>query len=169
MAALRRKRDDTVEARIREALRALRTILQFDDFEAELVEFREESGLAVLRVGGGCADCDMHAARLGQGIEGQGRFRGQRRQNGRQLWQPSFARGDGPMRPFARCMQDRRVGETGWKASAEGATAPETLRQKDLVADQIWKETVESPAARIRAPPHRSRRHPNAIHGPPKE
>ena len=75
MAALRRKRDDTVEARIREALRALRTILQFDDFEAELVEFREESGLAVLRVGCGCADCDMHAARLGQGIEAHLRTR----------------------------------------------------------------------------------------------
>jgi Fe-S cluster biogenesis protein NfuA len=77
MAALRRKRDDraAVEARIREALGALRTILQIDAFEAELVEFREESGLAVLRVGGGCADCDLHAARFAQGIEAHLRTR----------------------------------------------------------------------------------------------
>lgn len=77
MAALRRKGSDraAVEARIRDALASLRTILQFDAFEAELVEFREASGLAVLRIGGGCTDCDMHAARLGQGIEAHLRTR----------------------------------------------------------------------------------------------
>ena len=77
MAALRRKSSDraAVEARIQDALASLRTILQFDGFEAELVEFHEDSGLAVLRVGGGCSDCDMHAARLGQGIEAHLRTR----------------------------------------------------------------------------------------------
>jgi hypothetical protein len=32
-------------------------------------------------------------------------------------------------------------GETGLNAGAEGATAPETLRQKDRVTYSIWKET----------------------------
>ena len=32
-------------------------------------------------------------------------------------------------------------GETGFGAGAEGATAPETLRQTDRVTSDIWKET----------------------------
>ena len=36
-------------------------------------------------------------------------------------------------------------GETGLNAGAEGATAPETLRQKDRRGeDSIWKETREA-------------------------
>ncbi|MGY4311567.1 hypothetical protein ACVWW1_000870 [Bradyrhizobium sp. JR3.5] len=33
-------------------------------------------------------------------------------------------------------------GETGLTAGAEGATAPETLRQKDRVTSNIWKEAL---------------------------
>jgi len=32
-------------------------------------------------------------------------------------------------------------GEIGFDAGAEGATAPETLRQTDRVTSDIWKET----------------------------
>jgi len=32
-------------------------------------------------------------------------------------------------------------GEIGFSAGAEGATAPETLRQTDRVTSDIWKET----------------------------
>jgi hypothetical protein len=43
------------------------------------------------------------------------------------------------------------LGETGFAAGAEGATAPETLRQKDLhERDDIWKEAPGLRASGIR-------------------
>jgi hypothetical protein len=42
-------------------------------------------------------------------------------------------------------------GEIGFNAGAEGATAPETLRQKDRVTSDIWKEVLT--AASPRHPP----------------
>ena len=42
-------------------------------------------------------------------------------------------------------------GETGFAAGAEGATAPETLRQKDRVTSDIWKEALTG-LARMRPP-----------------
>jgi len=77
MAALRRARADraAVEARIRAALDSLRPLLHLETCEIDLLEFHEESGVAVLRVAGGCPDCDMSAAMLMQGIEANLRSR----------------------------------------------------------------------------------------------
>jgi hypothetical protein len=36
------------------------------------------------------------------------------------------------------------AGETG-SSGAEGATAPETLRQKNRVVDELWKEALRRP------------------------
>ena len=67
--------EESIEARIERALQSVRPLLHLDEFTVELVEFERETGVAVLRVGGGCSDCDMHAARLGQGIEAHLRTR----------------------------------------------------------------------------------------------
>ena len=58
-----------VEARIRAAIDALRPLLHIETCVLELVEYRESSGEAVLRVEGTCPDCDMTAAVLLEGIE----------------------------------------------------------------------------------------------------
>jgi Fe-S cluster biogenesis protein NfuA len=64
-----------VEARIRAALEGLRPLLPFDAPVIDLVEYQEEIGLAVLRVGGHCEDCNMSAAMLMEGIEAHLRMR----------------------------------------------------------------------------------------------
>jgi Fe-S cluster biogenesis protein NfuA len=58
-----------IEARIREALVALRPLLHFEGARIELVEFEAEGGVAVLRLDGTCPDCDLTAIALRQGIE----------------------------------------------------------------------------------------------------
>jgi Fe-S cluster biogenesis protein NfuA len=59
-----------VEVRIREAIVGLRPLLRVNAPEViDLVHFDLRSGVAVLRLDGGCPDCDMPVAALMQGIE----------------------------------------------------------------------------------------------------
>lgn len=68
MSLLRRKPDDeSLRARVREALVRLRTLLPLDDCAVELVALRD--GIAELKVGGACPQCAMDAAALAHGIE----------------------------------------------------------------------------------------------------
>jgi Fe-S cluster biogenesis protein NfuA len=60
---------ESVERRIRQALAEMRPLLRLDAAVIELVEFDGSTGVAVLRIGGDCPDCDMDAAMLRQGIE----------------------------------------------------------------------------------------------------
>lgn len=59
-----------IEGRIREAIVGLRPLLHVNAPEViDLVQFDAESGVAVLRLDGGCPDCDMPVAALMAGIE----------------------------------------------------------------------------------------------------
>jgi Fe-S cluster biogenesis protein NfuA len=59
-----------VEGRIREAIAGLKPLLHADTPEAiELLHFDLRSGVVVLRLDGGCPDCDMPTTALMQGIE----------------------------------------------------------------------------------------------------
>lgn len=59
-----------IESRIREAIVGLRPLLRVTAPESiELVYFDVQTGVAVLRMDGGCPDCDMPVAALMQGIE----------------------------------------------------------------------------------------------------
>lgn len=64
-------RAEHVEVRIREVIIALRPLLRIEPEAAciELVRFDVESGVASVRVSGGCPDCDMSATALLSGIE----------------------------------------------------------------------------------------------------
>jgi Fe-S cluster biogenesis protein NfuA len=64
-------RPELVEIRIREVITALRPLLHVEPQAAclELVRFDAESGIASLRVSGGCPDCDMSVTALLSGIE----------------------------------------------------------------------------------------------------
>jgi Fe-S cluster biogenesis protein NfuA len=65
-----------VEGRIREAIAGLRPLLHVTEPESvELLRFDLQSGVAVLRLDGGCPDCDMPATALMQGIEAHLRLR----------------------------------------------------------------------------------------------
>jgi len=58
-----------VEERIRGAISRLRPLLRLSDPPTiDLVSFDPRSGLAILRLSGGCADCEMPVAALMQGI-----------------------------------------------------------------------------------------------------
>lgn len=58
-----------VEARLRAAISELRPLLGDGTHGIELVEFEASTAVAVLRLSGGCADCDMTAEMLIEGIE----------------------------------------------------------------------------------------------------
>lgn len=58
-----------VEARLRAAITGLRPLLGDGTHGVELVEFDSSASVAVLRLSGGCADCDMTAEMLIAGIE----------------------------------------------------------------------------------------------------
>jgi Fe-S cluster biogenesis protein NfuA len=58
-----------VEARLRAAIEDLRPLLGDGTHGIELVEFELASATAVLRLSGGCSDCDMTADMLLTGIE----------------------------------------------------------------------------------------------------
>jgi len=59
-----------IEQRIREAITRLRPLLRLSDPQTvALVSFDAQQGVAVLRLDGGCPDCDMPVAALMQGIE----------------------------------------------------------------------------------------------------
>ena len=62
---------ERIEIRIREVITALRPLLRIEPQSGciELVRFDEESGVASVRVSGGCPDCDMTAQALISGIE----------------------------------------------------------------------------------------------------
>jgi Fe-S cluster biogenesis protein NfuA len=64
-------RPEVIEVRIREVIVALRPLLRIEPQSAcvELVRFDAESGVASVRVSGGCPDCDLSAAALIRGIE----------------------------------------------------------------------------------------------------
>jgi Fe-S cluster biogenesis protein NfuA len=63
-------KSDTVEERIRGTIARLRPLLRLSDPPTiDLVSFDARSGLAVLRLGGGCPDCEMPVVALMQGIE----------------------------------------------------------------------------------------------------
>jgi Fe-S cluster biogenesis protein NfuA len=65
----RRKRQASVERRIRSALERIRALLPMEAAGVELVEFTLESGVAVLRLSGDCPHCDLTAEHLRAGIE----------------------------------------------------------------------------------------------------
>ncbi|HKG93698.1 MAG TPA: NifU family protein [Gemmatimonadaceae bacterium] len=69
------KRRAEVEAQIREAIVGLQPLLRFEHCGVELVEFSLETGVATLRVEGGCPDCEMSAGMLLHGIEQHLRMR----------------------------------------------------------------------------------------------
>jgi Fe-S cluster biogenesis protein NfuA len=64
------EKNQTIEHRIREAITRLRPLLHLSDpHSIELVSFDARSGVAILRVDGGCPDCEMPVVALMQGIE----------------------------------------------------------------------------------------------------
>lgn len=59
-----------VEIRIRDAITHLRPLLRLSAPGAiDLISYDGRSGVAILRLDGGCPDCEMPAAALMQGIE----------------------------------------------------------------------------------------------------
>jgi Fe-S cluster biogenesis protein NfuA len=64
-------RTEVIEVRIREVISALKPLLHIEPQAGcvELVAFDVASGVASVRVSGGCPDCDMSAAALIRGIE----------------------------------------------------------------------------------------------------
>jgi Fe-S cluster biogenesis protein NfuA len=64
-------RIEGIEVRIREVIIALRPLLRIEPQSGcvELVRFDAESGVASVRVSGGCPDCDLSTAALLSGIE----------------------------------------------------------------------------------------------------
>ena len=64
------RKNANVEERIRGTISRLRPLLRMSDPPTiDLVSFDSESGLTILRLGGGCPDCEMPVAALIQGIE----------------------------------------------------------------------------------------------------
>lgn len=64
-----------VEARIRHALAELRPLLRIEECGLHLVEFDAAAGVAVLRIEGGCPDCEMPAVTYLEGIAAHLRLR----------------------------------------------------------------------------------------------
>jgi Fe-S cluster biogenesis protein NfuA len=72
MSVLKRgPKPEAVEARIRDVIAALRPLLHIEPASGciELVRFDAVSGVARVKVSGGCPDCDMTATALITGIE----------------------------------------------------------------------------------------------------
>ena len=71
MSMWKRGRDGgaAVERRIRRALVELRPLLRIESVGIELVQFEEQTGVAVLRFEGDCPDCRMSASMLREGVE----------------------------------------------------------------------------------------------------
>ena len=59
--------ESDIDDRIRETLDDIRPLLHMEA-TIELVQFEEQTGIAVLRVEGDCPDCDMSAANMIEGI-----------------------------------------------------------------------------------------------------
>lgn len=76
MSLWRRPRSGAaVEARIRDALEALRPLLRIETIGIELVRFDVRSGVVLLRFQGDCPDCQMSALQMRQGVEAHLRMR----------------------------------------------------------------------------------------------
>jgi Fe-S cluster biogenesis protein NfuA len=60
---------EAIEARIRDAITALRPLLGVQTTGVELVSFDPATGVAVLRIEGDCPECEMSVATFRQGIE----------------------------------------------------------------------------------------------------
>ncbi len=58
-----------IEGRIQHAIDHLVPLLRIEACQIQLVEFDRDTGLALLRIEGGCDHCDMSAVTLLQGIE----------------------------------------------------------------------------------------------------
>jgi Fe-S cluster biogenesis protein NfuA len=71
----RAQRGAAIAARIRNALAELRPMLRIEASAVELIDYDERAGVALLRVDGGCPDCEMTAAMLIEGIEAHLRLR----------------------------------------------------------------------------------------------
>jgi Fe-S cluster biogenesis protein NfuA len=69
------RRATALEARIREVIAGLQPMLRIDPCGIELVAFEVSTGVATVRIDGGCPDCEMPAATLRQGIEAHLRMR----------------------------------------------------------------------------------------------
>lgn len=63
------REDPTIEARIEQALDAIRPVLGHDALEIRLVAFDRTTGIASLRFEGDCPDCEMSASVFRQGVE----------------------------------------------------------------------------------------------------
>jgi Fe-S cluster biogenesis protein NfuA len=66
---LSRKPGKAIEARISEVLIEIEPLLRMDHCMLELVEFSEQSGVAVLAIGGGCPDCEVSPATFSAAIQ----------------------------------------------------------------------------------------------------
>ena len=66
---------EALEARIREVIEGLRPMLRLDPCGIELIAFETVTGIATVRIDGGCPDCEMPAVTLRQGIEAHLRLR----------------------------------------------------------------------------------------------
>jgi Fe-S cluster biogenesis protein NfuA len=64
-----------VEARIRDALEALRPLLRIETIGVELVRFDARTGVVLLRFQGDCPDCRMSALQMREGVEAHLRLR----------------------------------------------------------------------------------------------
>jgi Fe-S cluster biogenesis protein NfuA len=69
------KRRAEIEAQIRDAIAGLQPLLRFEHCDVTLLEFSPETGVATIRVEGGCPDCEMSAGMLLHGIEQHLRMR----------------------------------------------------------------------------------------------
>jgi Fe-S cluster biogenesis protein NfuA len=69
------RRATALEARIRDVIAGLRPMLRIDPCGIELITFDIGTGVATVRIDGGCPDCEMPAATLRQGIEAHLRLR----------------------------------------------------------------------------------------------
>jgi len=75
MAGPFRRTRPTIEDRIGDALAQVAVMLRLNHAVLELVAFEKSTGVAVLRLHGGCPDCEMSVSSLRDGIEAQLRLR----------------------------------------------------------------------------------------------
>ena len=64
-----RRRGPDADARLRDAMDALRPLLPIEAVTFELVRYDSSSGVARVRMLGDCPDCDLRAMHLVSGIE----------------------------------------------------------------------------------------------------
>ena len=65
----RNRRGPAIESRIQHAIDHLVPLLRIDACQIRLISFEPATGVALLRIEGGCSHCDRSAVTLLQGIE----------------------------------------------------------------------------------------------------